>query len=254
MTWIQSSTVFAGESYADEMSSRIPGRERTSRMASGVEGHRLLRPEHVRAVAARALDHRHVREDRGEGPEVLLELGLGAAVGDPLHHDPARCQVGLPGLVVLVRRDHRGARALDRRRRVGEDDVELLGRELEVVAAVGDDHPPVRVGEDVGGVVVVAAEHRRARDGHELDDVGCRPAISAAAERGAHAEGDDERPRRIRPRDERQDRHELGVDGQQGHRGARDPELRRRADLAGLDRGDLVLGRGEDASRPRESM
>ncbi len=73
---------------------------------------------------------------------------------------------------------------------------------------------------------VEPAEHLR-HGRHELDGVGPSPAISAVAERRAHPERD--RQRAVRdsgPEDERQDRHELGVDRQQRHRRAGDPELR----------------------------
>ena len=43
-------------------------------MASGSNDIGSLGPEHVRAVAARALDDADVREDRGERPDVVLEL------------------------------------------------------------------------------------------------------------------------------------------------------------------------------------
>ena len=153
------------------MSSRTPGRARTSRATSGSSDDGLLGPEQVGAVAAGAADGQDVRVDRRERPDVLLELGLGCAVRDPLHHHAARGQVLAAGLVVLLRRDDRGARALDGRRRVGDDDVEPLVAELQVVAAVGDDDPAVRVGRDLGRVRVVPAEHV-GHGRHELDDVG----------------------------------------------------------------------------------
>ena len=55
-----------------------------------------------------------------------LSSRLRGAERHPLHHHAARREVVAPGLVVLERRDDRHARALDRRRRVGHDDVEAL--------------------------------------------------------------------------------------------------------------------------------
>ena len=69
----------------------------------------------------------------------------------------ARVQVIVAGLVVLARRDDRCAGAFDRWWRIGEDDVEALGGELEVVPAVGDDDLSIRVGQDRMGVGVVVA-------------------------------------------------------------------------------------------------
>ena len=48
-----------------------------------------------------------------------------------------------------------------------------------------------------------------------------QPGDQRRAERRPHPEGDDQGPFRLRSGDERQDRHELGVDRQQGHRRAR---------------------------------
>ena len=106
---------------------------------------RRHRSEEEVPVAARPARDQDVREDRRERSQVAFELALIGPVGRPLHHDPARLEVVATGLVVLVRRDHRGTRALDRRRRIGDDDVVVLATQLEVVAAVGDDDPPVRM-------------------------------------------------------------------------------------------------------------
>ena len=54
----------------------------------------------------------------------------------------------------------------------------LLLDELEVVPAVGDDDPPVRVGEHLVGIVVVVAEHL-GDDGTSSTVSVRRPAISA---------------------------------------------------------------------------
>ena len=140
-----------------------------------------------------------------------------------------------------------------RRRRVGDDDVVALVRQLEVVAAVGHDDPAVRVGQDLRGIGVVVAEHLR-HAGHEFDGVRREPVDERPAERRPHPEGDDERVVAGRSGDDRQDRHELGVDGQQRHRRAGDPQLRRRVDLAGLDGRDLVLARLEQASADRRDV
>ena len=129
----------------DEMSARIPGRARTSRMRRRVERDRLRRPEHVDAVAARARHDRDVREDRGERPDVVLNSSSGPPYGTHCIMIPPSGQVVAAGLVVLARRDDRGARALDRRRRVGDDDVVALVGQLEVVPTVGDDDLAVRV-------------------------------------------------------------------------------------------------------------
>ena len=51
--------------------------------------------------------------------------------------------------------------------------------------------------------------------------------MSAAAEGRPHPERDDQRALRVRAGDERQDRHQLGVDGQQRHRRAGHPQLGR---------------------------
>ena len=64
-----------------------------------VEGDRTRRPEHVDAVAARALDQGDLREDRVEGSDVVVEIGCRTAVREPLHHDPAVRQVIPAGLV-----------------------------------------------------------------------------------------------------------------------------------------------------------
>ena len=97
-----------------------------------------------------------------------------------------------PGLVVLVRRDDRGAGALDRWRRVGDDDVEALVRQLEVVAAVGDDDPAVRVGEDRPrrpGSTSRTSSGRSGRARRRRSEA----RDERAAERRAHPERDDER-------------------------------------------------------------
>ena len=109
-----------------------------------------------------------------------------------MHHHAAFGEVVAPGFVVLQRRDDRRSAALDGRRRVGDDDVEPLVAQFEVVAAVGDHDAPVRVGEDRLGVVVVEAEHV-GHGRHELDHVRPQAADERGPERGPHAEGDDER-------------------------------------------------------------
>ena len=114
-------------------------------MASGSRAIGVIGPQHEDAVTGRAADDGDMREDRGERPDVVLEFRLRRAVRGPLHHHPAGGQVIVSGLVVLLRRDDRGAGALDRRRRVGDDDVEPLVRELEVVPAVRDDDPAIRI-------------------------------------------------------------------------------------------------------------
>ena len=99
---------------------------------------------------------------------------------------------------------------------------------------------PFGFGEHRRGVRVVVAEHRRDRR-DELHGVGPEAGDQRGPERRAHPEGHDQRALGLRPGDQRQDRHQLGVDGQQRHRRAADPQLRRAADLAGLDGRDLVL-------------
>ena len=240
----QPSAVCSGESYADEMSSSTPGRASAVADRLGRERHRLLRPEHVEPVAALPAHDRHVREDRREGPDVRPELVDRLAVRDPLHHDPAGLQVVAPGLVVLERRDDRHARALDRRRRVRHDDVVAPVGQLQVVAAVGHDDAPVGLREDRRRVRVEVAEHRR-HGRHQLHRVRLQPGDHRAAEGRAHAERHDEDVRGLGPQDERQDRHELGVDREQRHRGPRHPQLPR-AERPRLDRRDLVLARRED--------
>ena len=172
---------------------------------------------------------------------MAFELALIRSVGRPLHHDPARLEVVATGLVVLVRRDHRGTRALDRRRRVGDDDVVVLAAQLEVVAAVGDDDVAVRMRRERVGVRVVVAEHVDDRR-DELDRLDVQAGDQRRPVARPHPERDDQRLLRVRVRHQRQDRHELGVDRQQRHRRPGDPQLGRAADLSRLDRGDLVLG------------
>ena len=108
-----------------------------------------------------------------------LKSDVGSAVRHPLHHDPAGGQVVAPGLVVLLGRDDRGARALDRGRRVGQDDVEAFVRQLEVIAAVGDDHPAVGVGQHGMRRRGSSSRTSRARSGRARRRRCRRPAISA---------------------------------------------------------------------------
>ena len=79
---------------------------------------------------------------------------------------------------------------------------------------------------------------------HELDGVGLDAGVQRGPERGPHPERDREPAVRVGPQHQRQDRHQLGVDGDQRHRRPVDPQLRV-AEPAGHDGGDLVLGRGE---------
>ena len=148
------------------------------------------------------------------------------SVRRPLHHHATRVQAGVAGLVVLERRDDRRARALDRRRRVGDDDVVGLVGELQVVPAVGDDHVAVRVREDRARVGVEVAEHQRDRR-DELDRVGLE--AGDQRRRGRRSPSRTRRSARVfdvRPEHERQDRHELRVDREQRHRRPGHPQLR----------------------------
>ena len=131
------------------MSSRMPGPGEDVPDVLVGELDRLVAADHEEAVAARAERDDHVREDRAERPDVVEELVDGPAVRGPLHHHPARVQVGGAGLVVLERRDDRRAGALDRWRRVRDDDVVALRRQLEVVPAVGDEDVAVGLREDL---------------------------------------------------------------------------------------------------------
>ncbi len=154
--------------------------------------------------------------------EELLE-GL-PAPREPLHHHPTRVQAGPAGRVVLARRDDRHAGALDRGRRVGHDDVVAVVGQLDVVPTVGDDHMPVGVGQDRRRVVVVDPEHRRHRR-DELDRLRLQSGDERAAVGRAHPERDGGGRLRRRAGDQRQDRHQLRVDGQERHRGTRHPEV-----------------------------
>ena len=85
------------------------------------------RTRSCRTRSRRPGDHAHVREHLQVRPHVGEELVHRLAVGHPLDHHAVGVQARLRRLVELERRDHRDARALDRRRRVQVKRFEAAG-------------------------------------------------------------------------------------------------------------------------------
>ena len=98
--------------------------------------------------------------------------------------------------------------------------------QLEVVPAVGDDDPSVRVGQHRSPRPGSRSRTCRARTGRARRRRSRSPAMSAERNAVPIPNATTSARSDVGPGDERQDRHELGVDGQQGHRRARRPTAR----------------------------